>query len=264
MRELRGELQHVQRPARVAVGQPRDRPQSGVGGAHAARTESPLGIGQGRLHDRHELVLAERAQHVHAAAREQCGIHLERRILGGGPDEDDRALLDVRQKGVLLRAVETVDLVDEQDRAHPPAAALDVRLGDDLPDLLYAGQHRREGDEPRAGDARHQRGERRLARAGRPPQDHRVQVAALERGAQHAARPEQVLLADDLIERARPHPVGERPRRCRTRGAGGLLEQLHGYVRGARSRNHAGSAARSSSRATGVTFQRARSASFAR
>ena len=81
-------------------------------------------VGQGPPHDRDELVLPEAAQHVHAAAREQRRVHLEGRVLGGGADEDDRALLDVGQEGVLLGAVEAVDLVDEQDRAQAAAPAL--------------------------------------------------------------------------------------------------------------------------------------------
>jgi hypothetical protein len=45
---------------------------------------------------------------MHAAARKQCGIQLERRVLGGGADEDDDAALDMRQERILLRLVEAV------------------------------------------------------------------------------------------------------------------------------------------------------------
>ena len=57
------------------------------------------------------------------------------------------------------------------------------------------------GDDPR---------ERRLAGAGRSPEDDRLQQVALDRVAQRRARAEQLLLADELVERARPHPLGER------------------------------------------------------
>ena len=52
-----------------------------------------------------------------AAAREQRGVKREGRVLGGGPDERDGALLDMGQKRILLRLVETVDLIQEEDGA---------------------------------------------------------------------------------------------------------------------------------------------------
>src|SRR5207249_9444938 len=119
------------------------------------------------------------------------------------PDEDQRPFFDVRQEGVLLRAVEAVDLVHEEDRAGPMARALELRLGDDLTDLLHPREHRGEGDETRADHARQQRGERGLAGARRAPEDHRVELAALERRAEDLAGADEVLLARELVERAR-------------------------------------------------------------
>jgi hypothetical protein len=58
-----------------------------------------------------------------------------------------------------------------------------------------------------------------------------VQLAALDGGPEDASRPEQMLLTDDLIERTRPHAVGQW---CALNGtsAGGAtgrrqVEQLH-------------------------------------
>ena len=50
---------------------------------------------------------------------------------------------------------------------------------------------------------------------GRAPQDDRLQQIALDRLAQRLARREELLLADELVEGARPHPLGQR----RARGA---------------------------------------------
>ena len=66
---------------------------------------------------RDERLLAERLEAEHLAAREQRRVDRERRVLGGGADQRDRARLDVGQEGVLLRLVEAVDLVDEEDGA---------------------------------------------------------------------------------------------------------------------------------------------------
>ena len=62
---------------------------------------------------------------------------------------------------------------------------------------------------------REQARQRRLAGAGRAPEDHRVQRAAVERLPQRPARAEQVRLSDELVERARTHPLGQRRARQR-------------------------------------------------
>ena len=59
------------------------------------------------------------------------------------------------------------------------------------------------GDEPR---------ERGLAGARRAPEDDRLQQVALDRFAQRTARADQLVLAFDFVERARPHALGERHR----------------------------------------------------
>jgi len=50
----------------------------------------------------------------------------------------------------------------------------------------------------------------RLARAGRPVKDDRAELVRLDGAAQQASRPDDVPLADELIQRARPHARGER------------------------------------------------------
>ena len=59
---------------------------------------------------------------------------------------------------------------------------------------------RHRGDDPRQG---------RLAAAGRPPEDDRGQLAGLDQAPQDLARPDEVLLADVLVQRPRPHAGGE-------------------------------------------------------
>ena len=52
--------------------------------------------------------------------------------------------------------------------------------------------------------------ERRLTRAWWPRQDHRRQTISLNGATQQFPRPEDVFLADELFERARPQAGGER------------------------------------------------------
>src|SRR5205823_4056980 len=61
-------------------------------------------------------VVGQRLEHVHGGARQERAVHLERRVLGRRADERQQALLDKRQERVLLRLVEAMYLVDEQDR----------------------------------------------------------------------------------------------------------------------------------------------------
>ena len=91
-----------------------------------------------------------------------------------------------------------------------PGRARRLRPLDRLADVLDAAEHRRHGDELGVEGVGHQARQRRLADAGRPPEDHRVQPARLEGDAQRLAGAEQVLLADHLVERLRPQPLGER------------------------------------------------------
>ena len=98
------------------------------------------------------LVFGERLQGVDAAAGEQRGDDLERRVLGGGADQADGAALDVGQKGVLLRLVEAMDLVDEEDGARAELRGL-FGIDHDLLDLLDAGEDGGELDEGGLGGA---------------------------------------------------------------------------------------------------------------
>ena len=114
----------------------------------------------------------QRLQHEHAHARQQRAVDLERRILRRRADQRDRARFDVRQKRVLLRLVEAMDLVGEQNRSasEPPAP---LRFGDDLAHARHAFGHRGERNELAIGVLRDHARDRRLAGAGRAPEHHR-------------------------------------------------------------------------------------------
>ena len=110
----------------------------------------------------------------------------------------------MREEGVLLRAVEPVHLVEEQDGA--PALLPQARpcpLGD-LADILHAGGDGRQGLERLLGGAGDEARDRGLARTGRPPQHHRREPVGFDQHPQRATRAQQLLLADDFIERTRP------------------------------------------------------------
>ena len=121
--------------------------------------------------------LVEPVEHQHQRARQQRAVELEGRVLGGGADQRDGAVLHVRQEAVLLRAVEAVDLVDEQQRA---LAGLAPALGavEGLAQVLHAREDGRELLEGELGLVRQQPRHRGLAGARRAPQDHALQAPA--------------------------------------------------------------------------------------
>ena len=168
--------------------------------AGAALDEQVDGVGVGRRAQRLETAGDEHAQVVRPqrlepeqrGAAAQRRVDLEERVLGRRPDEHERAVLDGREQGVLLRLGEAVDLVEEQDRALVALAEALAGPFDDLAHVLDAGRHGRqllERTRRGAGDGER---ERRLARARRSPQQHRGQPVLLDETAQRTPRAEQL------------------------------------------------------------------------
>ncbi len=169
-------------------------------------------VGERATEQRDEFVFGERLEGVDAAAGEQRGDDLEGGILGGGADEPDGAALDVGKEGVLLRLVEAMDLVDEEDGARAVVRGF-FRVDHDLLDLLDAGEDGGELDEGGVRGLGDDLGEGGFADAGRSPEDHGGGVVRFDLHAQRLAGPDEVLLADVFVERAGPHALGQRARR---------------------------------------------------
>ena len=189
----------------------RERDQRFIVDGEGSLAKPALGVFERTAQQLDDVRHIERAQHVDASARQQRADDFEGRILGGRADERQRAVFDVRQEGVLLRLVEAMHFVEEQHGAAPAFGAHGARTFDGFADVLDAGHDRRELHEFRVGAACDQPRERGLARARRPPEDQRMQLTAFERLAQRLARAEHLFLADEFIERARPHAIGQRP-----------------------------------------------------
>ena len=178
-----------------------------------------------RFEQRFERLRSERAKDEHAGARQQRRVELERGILGRRADQRDRAVLHHGQEEILLRAVEAMDLVDEEQRALPLRAAR-ARGVEDLLQFRDAGVDGRELHERVAAARADQPRDGGLAAARRPPEDHRAKRRRLKQAGQRPVRPGQMLLARDLGDRHRPQPLGERRRRRLGLGAQ-AIEQAH-------------------------------------
>ena len=117
----------------------------------------------------------------------------------------------MRQKGILLGLVEAVHLIDKHDGvALLQSVARSLCLFHRLADVLDAPQHRADGDELRIKCVCHQPCYGGFAYARRTPQDAAVRLARLERQAQGHALPQQMLLANDLTQRAWAQQFGQR------------------------------------------------------
>src|SRR5580692_2316362 len=100
----------------------------------------------------------------------------------------------MRQERILLRLVEAMNLVDEDDRA-AIRIARDLRALDCIANILDSAEHGGDRDELGVESLRDEQRQRGLADSRRAPQDHRVQSAGFERDAQGLAGAEQLLLA---------------------------------------------------------------------
>jgi hypothetical protein len=97
-----------------------------------------------------------------------------------------------------------VDLVQEEDRALALRSEALAGAGDHGADVGDGCRDRRQllerGAGPRGDDSR----ERGLAGSGRAEEDRRPHPVLVDRPAERGALAEHVLLADELVERARP------------------------------------------------------------
>jgi ATP-dependent Zn protease len=98
-------------------------------------------------------------------------------------------------------------------------SALNAGVKDVRAVIDAARRQRRAGGEPTVLFIDEVR-DRGLARARRAPQDHRHRAGAGHQLAQRRTRRQQVALADQLVQRGRPHPHGERRVRRRRGEAG--------------------------------------------
>ena len=131
-------------------------------------------------------------------------------------------------------------LVDEQHGALARHAELRAGLVERLADVLDAGGDGRQLDEPRRRGVTDDVASVVLPVPGGPHRNTscRRPAAGFDQPAQRRARAEQVLLADDLVEGARPHPGGER-RDGRHRVRRGVVEQAGALGRGTALGRHA-------------------------
>src|SRR4051794_17543729 len=103
-----------------------------------------------------------------------------------------------------------MDLVEEEDGPLLVESEPVLGLGDRRSDLRDAAHDRRERDEMGADLLGEEPGEARLAGSGRAPEERRGEMATGDAATERTAVTDKMLLPDELGERSRPHPGGER------------------------------------------------------
>nr|WP_276602730.1 hypothetical protein [Nannocystis pusilla] len=110
--------------------------------ASSLRAPSPRSSSVSAPQQRDQVADLDRSQLQHPHPAQQRRVDLEARVLGGRPDQRAHPRLDVRQQDVLLRLVEAVDLVDEQQRPAALVGPPSARDLDHLAQLAGSGRGR--------------------------------------------------------------------------------------------------------------------------
>ncbi len=142
------------------------------------------------------------------AARDERRVDAEERVLRRRADEDDDPILDVAEQHILLRAVEAVDFVEEEDRPLGVLQAI-AGAGEDVADFLDADRRCVDGLEGGLGALGDDLSQGRFAGAGRAVEDRAGQPIGVQQAAEELAGAEEVLLTDEFVQRSRPHPHGQ-------------------------------------------------------
>src|SRR5436305_1014529 len=88
---------------------------------------------------RGDVLARQRLERENLAAAQERRIDSKEWVLRSGPEENDSAFLDVRQQDILLRPIEVMQFVDEQDGPLPRVFEAGSSGFQDFADLLDAG-----------------------------------------------------------------------------------------------------------------------------
>ena len=197
-------FQPVQGFANIAAGMPGKRAQAGM-----AMQGCCAQYIQRFFQTFDHIVAVNSLQLQDAQARQQGVIDMERGVFRGRANQRNRAVLDERQKGILLCLVEAVDFINEQDGAPPDCAAV-LRLRHRFAHFFHTGKHRRQTHEIRIESARQQQRQRGFAAARRPPEQHGERLVLGDGCGQGGIRAQDVALANIIGEGLRAHTLGQR------------------------------------------------------
>ena len=192
--------------------------------------EAAFGIIQRAVDQFLQLLDTQRLELKNLRARNQRAVHIEKWVVSRSTDQAQISALHIWQENVLLRLVEVMNFVDEQNgflagRSKPIRGSRHYP-----PHLRDVAFHSTEALEFRACHVRDDLRERRFTGAGRAGQNDGRQPVGLNRAPQKFSRREDVFLPDKFFKGARAHAGSERRRsvhRRRLRLVVAFKEILH-------------------------------------
>src|SRR4029453_1920991 len=136
-------------------------------------SETALFVGQCAIDYLFELLDRERIDLKSLGGRNKRTFYIKERIVSSCADEAEISRFDVGQKNVLLRFVEMMDLINEQDRLLSGSAEAIRRRSDDATHFRDVAFHAADSNKFRVGDLSNDAGKRCFSAAGRPGENHR-------------------------------------------------------------------------------------------
>ncbi len=137
-RQIGREFEQVQRPSCVAVRRLCHQLQRLVIDFQSSGKSTRL-VAQCTPQHGDQIVYGQRFQDIDARSRQKRVVQFKRRIFGGCADKGQRAVLDKRQKCILLRLVEAMHFVEKQHGAAITHVPMSLGLRYRLADILDAG-----------------------------------------------------------------------------------------------------------------------------
>src|ERR1700746_1015530 len=136
---------------------------------HVVISKAALFVSECAVDQLFELLRAERFESKNLRARDERA------------DQAEISSFDIRQKNVLLRFVEMMDLINEQDRPLSRCAETIRRCSDDASHFGHVTFHAADSNEFGVRHFRNHSGQRGLAASRWPGKNHRRQTISLNR-----------------------------------------------------------------------------------
>src|SRR6266496_3080758 len=186
-------------------------------------SEATLFVGQCAIDQLFELLDAKGFKLKNLRPRHESAVYIKEGVVRSRADEPEVSSLNVRQKNVLLRFVEMMDLINKQNRLLARSAEAIRCRSDNATHFCDVAFHATNSNEFCMSHLRNNPSKRCLSAARRPGENHRWQTIGFNCPTQKFSRPEDMFLADEFFEGARAHPRSERRSAVDLRGGVGLF-----------------------------------------
>src|SRR6266487_3523877 len=139
-------------------------------------SEATLFVGQCAIDQLFELLDVERFKLKNLRPRHESAVYIKEGVVRSRADEPEVSSLNVRQKNVLLRFVEMMDLINKQNRLLSRSAEAIRGRSDDATHFCDVAFHAADSNEFRMGHFRNDPRQRGFAAAGGTGENHRRQT----------------------------------------------------------------------------------------